>query len=259
MLSAGKLREAAMRSRLFRTLSFVTVTALGAASAWTLVPHAAGEQTVPMDPGRAAYMREHFAEVMTAHTAVIRGDLAAAASAAKSLADREGWPSLPGGAAPHVAAMRQAAGEAAKAQDILSVAYATALMLNVCGDCHRAVGTMPAAPLAPRTELGGVVGHMLEHQRAADQLLQGLVIPSNSLWRAGAEALVGAPVNPRDLPVDSTARRELMATEERIHRLATQAVQVTDSRARASFYGQFLAGCADCHKRHPKVWGPPPR
>jgi cytochrome c553 len=152
--------------------------------------------------------------------------------------------------------MRQAAQQAAEAKDIVSAAFSTAVMLTTCGDCHRAVGTMPSAPLTPRPELGGVVGHMLQHQRAADQILQGLIVPSNTLWRAGAEALVAAPLHPSDLPVDATLRQKMAPVEERIHRLAGAAAQVTDSRARASFYAQILAGCADCHRLGPKVWGP---
>ena len=40
---------------------------------------------------------------------------------------------------------------------------------------------------------------------------------------------------------------ELLASEERIHQLASQAVVVEDSKARAMLYGQILARCADCH------------
>lgn len=217
-----------------------------------------GEQTVRSDPERAEHMRAHFGQAMAVHAAVIRGDLPAVAAAAKALADDEGPASLPAGSGRHVATLRRAARQAIDAKDIVAAAYSTALMLNACGDCHRAVGTMPAVPSASRSQLGGVVGHMLEHQQAADQLLQGLIIPSTSLWRAGAKGLVTAPLNPRDLPVSAEARRAMASTEEHIHRIATGAIQATDSRARASFYAQILAGCADCHKQHAKLWGPKP-
>jgi cytochrome c553 len=248
-----------MRGRVYAAPFVVTATAAGAVAGWAMFPVRLQGQTVPHYPERAALMRAHFDQVMTIHTAVIRGDLAAVAPAAKLLAEQGGPASLPAGSAPHVAAMRQAARQAAQAKDIVSAAFSTAVMLSTCGDCHRAVGTMPAAPLDVRPELGWVVGHMLEHQRAADQLLQGLIVPSNSLWRAGAEGLVAAPLHPKDLPVNSTLRREMAPTEERIHRIASDAIQATDSRARASFYAQILSGCADCHKLNPKLWGPKPR
>ncbi|MDH4065501.1 MAG: hypothetical protein OEW19_13970, partial [Acidobacteriota bacterium] len=54
----------------------------------------------------------------------------------------------------------------------------------------------------------------------------------------------------------ANTRRQLAPTEERVHRLATDAIQATDAKTRAGFYGQVLAGCADCHKLHAKLWGP---
>jgi len=117
---------------------------------------------------------------------------------------------------------------------------------------------MPAQAIRPRPQVGGVVGHMLEHQVAVDLMFQGLVVPSDSLWRQGTRAMATAPLHPRELPVDSAVRRELAPTEERVHRIATAAAQATDPFARAGFYGQMLAGCADCHKRHARIWGPKP-
>ena len=57
--------------------------------------------------------------------------------------------SLPEGSAPYVAAMREAAGRTAAASSVLEAAMGTAAMLKTCGDCHRGVGTMPAAPADP--------------------------------------------------------------------------------------------------------------
>jgi cytochrome c553 len=202
-------------------------------------------------------MRAHFNQAMVVHAAVIRGDLAAVAPAARVLADQDPA-SLPAGSASHVAAMKQAAREAADARDILAAGQATARMLSACGNCHRALGTMPAVTSRPRPSVGGIVGHMLEHQVAVDQMLEGLVVPSDSLWRAGTRAMATAPLHSRELPVDSAVRRELAPTEERVHRMATDAVQASDPFARAGFYAQMLAGCADCHKRHAKIWGPKP-
>lgn len=235
-----------------------SAAAISLTLAYGHVPAANG-QTVRTDTARAAQMREHFARAMTLHVAVIRGDLPAIAPAAQALLEYEGPTGVPARAATYVAAVRKAAADVSRATDVVTAAYSTALMLTACGDCHRSVGTMPAAPLAIHRELGGVVGHMLAHQRAADQMLQGLIVPSDSLWRAGTRAFVSAPLHPSDLPVHSAERRQLAPIEERIHRLATDAAQATDARARASFYGQMLAGCADCHKQHARLWGPKPQ
>jgi cytochrome c553 len=218
-------------------------------------------QTVPYDPERAGYMRAHFGETMLVHGAVIRGDLPAATAAAKRLAVVEDPRPLPSGAAPQLAAFREAAQKAANAKDIVAAAQAVAQMLTTCGECHRAVGTMPATPPVSMPVLGGLTGHMFDHRQGADQMLHGLVIPSTTLWQSGAKALASAPP-PRyeDLVVPAGARQQMIAADEQLHRTARIAFQANEPRARASLYGQMVAGCADCHKRHepaaprPKPW-----
>ncbi|MCC7242096.1 MAG: hypothetical protein IT180_09240 [Acidobacteria bacterium] len=241
-------------------LALITVGVVGlAADAGRAGRQATGAApSVQGDTVQAAYMKAHLGQVLVVHAAVIRGDLAAVGPAARALATLDDQ-QFPAGAPDQVKAMKAAAARAADATDALAAGRATAEMLTSCGNCHRTVGTRPAVPARPRPEVGGVVGHMLEHQLAADQLLEGLVIPSDTSWRAGARALMVAPLNPRELPVDSEIRRQLAPTEERVHRLATDAIQATDPLARAGFYGQVLAGCADCHRLHAKLWGPKPR
>jgi hypothetical protein len=213
-------------------------------------------QAVKADAAREAYMQGHFAQVMAVHEAVIRGDLVEAHRLASWLATQGGPDSLPAGSAPHVAAMREAAGRTAAASSVLEAALGTAAMLKTCGDCHRAVGTMPAAPLELPLPAGRkIVGHMLAHQHAADQMLQGLVVPSNSLWRQGASDLSTPPLDD-DLKGDAKLGREAKASERRIHVLAGEARRVEAPAARAVFYAQILARCADCHASHPNVWGP---
>jgi hypothetical protein len=206
--------------------------------------HAAARQP----QSRADQMRGHFNHALAIHAAVIRGDLPAVKPEAAALAGIDPA-TMPPGPATQIAAVRSAAGDAAKAGTILEAARSTALMLTACGNCHRATGAAPALPPAQRTAGTGLSGHMHEHQDAADELLRGLVQPADDRWRAGARALAAAPLNPKELPVDSTLRRQIAPTEERVHRLAADAVQATDPVARAGFYGQILAGCADCHTR----------
>lgn len=212
-------------------------------------------QSPQPDAQRAAEMREHYWDAMAMHTAVIRGDLAAVAASAQSLTQYAGPPGMPDRAAGHVVAIRRAAAEAATAPNVVVAATSSAVMLNACGQCHRAVGAHPSLSLRVAPELGGVVGHMLAHQRAADQIFQGLVVPSDALWRAGARALASAPLHSAELPVGALEGRKLARTEQQIHRVATDAAQATEPRARANYYGQMLAGCADCHRRSAK-WGP---
>jgi hypothetical protein len=248
------------RSSLFPPAAALAVVALTVAAlsvATVRVSSApAPAQAVTTDAQRAAHMQAHFSQVMTVHEAVIRGDLAAVRAPATWLAEHDAPMALPPGSAPFVADLRRAARRTADAPTVLDAALATADMLRTCGDCHRAVGTMPAAPLAKASELGGVVGHMLGHQRAADQMLQGLVVPSSALWRSGADGFSAAPLRHAALPDDRKLTPQLVAAEKRIHALAAVAGKAEDSAARAVFYGQIIAGCADCHAVHQKVWGP---
>ena len=128
-------------------------------------------------------------------------------------------------------------------------AFATARMLSACGSCHRAAGTMPAVPLRSHREVGGLVGHMQHHQQVADRLLQGLVVPSTTLWRSGAEGLAGAPLSPAALGMTGEAARDTAPVEAAIHGLAADAMAADEPLARASYYSRILTGCADCHRR----------
>jgi hypothetical protein len=244
------------RSHLLLLLLVATaVAALNAATA-RVSTASAGAQAVVPQPGRAAHMQAHYSQVLTVHAAVIRGDLAAARAPATWIADHDAPPSLPSGSAPFVEQMRRAARRTAQASTVLEAALGTADMLKTCGDCHRGVGTMPSVSPSSGPDVGGVVGHMLAHQRASDQMLQGLVIPSSAMWRTGTAGFSTAPLRASKLPDDPKLTGEVTASERRIHELAAQAAKTDDDSARAVFYGQIIARCADCHALHRKVWGP---
>jgi hypothetical protein len=240
---------------LFTLLVGASVAVLGIATARVSSAPAAAQAVVPQ-ADRAAHMQVHFSQVMTVHEAVIRGDLAAARVPATWLVEHDAPASLPSGSEPYVAQMRRAARRTAQASTVAEAALGTADMLKTCGDCHRGLGTMPAVAPPTGSEVGGMVGHMLAHQRAADQLLQGLIVPSNAMWRAGADGFSGAPLHTDALPADPKLTRQLTASEKRLHELAAQAGKADDGGARAVFYGQLIARCADCHAVHRKVWGP---
>jgi hypothetical protein len=235
------------RARVALALAVAVLGALGLAGA--------GNQSAQPDTQRAVAMHGHYADAVAMHNAVIKGDLAGVSLAAQALTEYTAPPGMPDRSDARVADIRQAAREAAAATTILSAAVSSAVMFTACGQCHQLVGTQPVLRSRPSPEVGGLVGHMLEHQRAADQIFQGLVVPSDSKWRDGLRGFAKAPLNPTDLRVGAEARRTLSQTEERMHRLATDAAQATEPRSRANYYGLLLAGCADCHSRS-KSWGP---
>jgi hypothetical protein len=201
-------------------------------------------------------MRAHYGRALDVHAAVIRGDLRATSEAAAWLADNAGLSPLPSGGQPFVDTIRTGARKVAGSKDLAMAAAATSTMLAACGGCHQAAKVMPAAPVREPAKVGGIVGSMVQHQRAAEQMLQGLVVPSASMWRDGARGFKDAEFHPKDLPVNTSARRQMVATEKRLQQLAADAIEIGDADARARTYGAILAACADCHRQHPKIWGP---
>jgi mono/diheme cytochrome c family protein len=229
-----------------RLLALAIPTLLSAGA--IVIAAAAGEprstqavQSVPSSPARLVQMQHHFLQVTLIHEAIIRGDLPSVREPALTLAHLPIPPDTPARTAPFAAAIGQAA---------------TTVMLRQCGECHRAAGVLPAPSRTLRPDVGGIVGHMLEHQRAVDELLQGLVIPSATEWRQGAERLRAAPLRPDQYPPDPRLTSELKRTDARVHQIADRAVKAADAPARAAVYSDLLTTCAQCHGLHRQIWGP---
>ena len=216
----------------------------------------AARQAKPSNPQTAQHMREHFTKVREVEAAVIRGDLEAVRAPAEWLASHESTLELDKASASQVSVMRETAKRAADAKDIKSAAAATAAMLAACGDCHRAAGVMPALMQAKPPVVGGTVGHMLQHQRAVDQMADGLIVPSTESWKQGAEALKAAPLRSGALPRDARLTREVAASEDRVHVLAEQASAAAEAQTRVNAYAQIISTCAQCHGLHGRIWGP---
>lgn len=227
-----------------------TLAAIGIAG----VPSAAPQEK-PASP-TAQHMRVHFSRVIEAHDAVVRGDLKAVKAPAQWLASHEATQELDKASASQVAAMRHAAQRAADAKDIESAAGATVSMLAACGTCHRAARAMPPRVVPEMPHVGGTVGHMLEHKRAVDMMMNGLIVPSATLFRQGAEALKAAPLKASALPRDPKLTREVLAAEDAIHVLADRAASASDDPSRVSAYAQIITSCARCHGLHERIWGP---
>jgi cytochrome c553 len=156
--------------------------------------------------------------------------------------------------------MRNTAGRAAAATEIEDLAIMAGSMLALCGDCHRAVGVTPPLRIAGKEpQAGGTVLHMLEHKRAVDFMLEGLMGPSPSAWTQGAKLLSKAPLRRSDLALDATTTREVLNKERDIHALAKRGVSANDARSRLYIYSEILQSCSACHSLHPKMRGRPNR
>jgi cytochrome c553 len=208
------------------------------------------------NPHTSAHMREHFAKVIEAHDAVVRGDLDSAKAPAEWLAAHDPTPELDKASASHVSVMRQAARRAADATDLATAAQGTAAMLAACGDCHRAAGVVPPMGVPAEPHVGGTVGHMLAHKHAIDLMMQGLIVPSAALWQQGAAGLKHAPLKASDLPRDPKLTRQILAAEDEVHLLAERAASASEQPARIAAYAQVISACGRCHGLHGRVWGP---
>jgi cytochrome c553 len=107
--------------------------------------------------------------------------------------------------------------------------------------------------------VGQTVGHMLDHQRAADHLMQGLIVPSSTLWNQGAQGLRQAPLSNGKLPKDQKLTADVAAGELHVHQLGDRAAGTSDPQARSALYGELLGTCARCHSLHQNIWGPTKR
>lgn len=214
-------------------------------------------QTGPgSNPALAVHMREHFQRVGEVESAVIRGDLDDVREPATWLASHDSSIELGRASASQVATLKEAARKAADAKDVPTAAAATARMIAACGDCHRAAGVVPAPAKPSQSPVGGTVGHMLEHKLATDLMSEGLIIPSDTLWKEGANDLKEAPLRPAELPRDQKLTPQIAAAEGHIHDLALKAGQASEQAARVEVYGQIISTCAECHGLHGRVWGP---
>lgn len=133
--------------------------------------------------------------------------------------------------------MNAAAARLAEATDIGAASQALGALARTCGDCHATLGG-PAAPIgeAPEAEDGGVTLRMKRHRWAEARLWDGLVVPSDRAWRAGAHALADAPLVPA---------ADVLA--QSVHALGRKAIVVGARVDRGAVYGELMATCASCH------------
>jgi cytochrome c553 len=228
---------------------------LGLSSGVMLWVAALGAQAMKPEPARVAQMHEHYQLVAVIQSAVTRGDLDAAREPARRLHDSPVPRGLPDAMTRHATAMTTAAGRVAAATTLTDAAHAAGTMLAACGTCHLATGSAPAMPDAPAPAVGGLVGHMVDHQRAITQLQHGLMTPSTSDWTRGARALRAAPLHRADLPADSRSSTELKRVEDAVHRLAEEALSAELTATRVRVFSTLLSRCAECHRLHKAIWG----
>ena len=223
-----------------------------------VAPFAQGAPTQSPEPipSRGAEMQHHFSQITALHEALIRGDLRAMLAPAATLATTDPPEQFSEMAVPFVEEIRRSARRAGTAPNLRSAAASVVTLLGQCAGCHQAVGVYPSPASPRRPDLPMIVGHMLQHQRAADDMLQGLLMPSASRWIEAADRLETATLRPEEWPPDSKLTAEARQADKDVHALATRARTATTARARANLYVDLVTTCASCHSLRRSIWGP---
>ena len=230
---------------------------LGLTARFVVSAQQSQQRSLDSTPDRMVLMDHHFSNVSVLHTALIRGDLAAALRPARELAVMSVPPAVPAAAISHVEAIRAAARRAANATAIGDAATAAATMLQHCGECHRQVGVFPALREGGYETASNISAHMREHKRGLDQMLYGLVVPSSQQWLEGARRLSQAELESDKLPSDRAMTKTIREGETRVHEIAERATRADDAADRTRLYAELVTTCASCHALR-KDWGPAP-
>lgn len=223
-----------------RLLATAAITAL---APFILQPSPGSAQ----EPTKQA-MWSHFLAAADVQAAVIRGDLEATKEAATWMAEHE-EPGLPDGSEPFLRELQRASARVVEAKTIEAAGAATGRIAAACGSCHREFfpGMEPTEHVEPPPgERGDVPMHMVRHVWASDRLWEGLILPSNAAWEAGADAFAGGPLATDELAFDNP--EGVRALANRTHELGRRAGLETEPSLRARTYGELLSTCAACHQ-----------
>jgi hypothetical protein len=222
-----------------------------ASSAARLQPRAADASELSSELTEPArhFTHEHFSIATTARDALVDGDIAAVRAPLRAFADHDYARQAPEDWLRQVARLQAAARETSQAETLASAARGVASMARVCGECHKAFDR--PLELAPLAVAGGAPASDAEPERmhrhfwATRRLWEGLVAPSDQAWRAGAEALARAPMEPPT--TRRTPRAGFAEAMTRLREFGQRALAVESLDERIDVYALTLATCADCH------------
>jgi hypothetical protein len=193
-------------------------------------------------------MFSHFALATDLRTFVVNGDLERLRLTAQELSLAEETWGLPPGSEPYVVGVRAAARQAVEAPDMEAASRAVAEVAMACGDCHLANQTtlgerfQVAAPLLsnPATR------HTNFLSWVSRLLWDGVLGPSEAMWRTGAGALAGGEGVPAPR-ASYVPRSEVMRTAETLRNLGAEAVVAVDAETRVRILADVWMECAGCH------------
>jgi hypothetical protein len=140
----------------------------------------------------------------------------------------------------------------ALAPDFETAANELAMISLSCGNRHWFVDHGPK-PLPDARVLEGSAGEellkerMVRHAIGAEQMWEGLIIPSDHSWHDGATVLAQAPLKTHledGMAIDSGTQARI----DELRALARTARVARSHKDRARLYGQMIGRCASCHQ-----------
>jgi cytochrome c553 len=198
-------------------------------------------------PTLQSSMKDHDKRGAAMRDAVARGDLDGTRREAHFLVDlrldREVDPTW----RQKLDSLNAAAARVVNSTDLTEASRGLGAVAKTCGDCHAMIGKRDAVTVEPVPDDSGVRPRMLKHQWAIAQLWNGLVVPSDEAWRAGANALADAPLSPALLTPGKTPVPKVGVLTSSVHDMGRKAQTLGDAQARAAILGDLMATCAACH------------
>jgi len=193
---------------------------------------------------RERLMRAHFKETADIRKAVIDGTLQATVKPAQALSDMKGLGTPQKGWQPALDAMKNAAQRFGQSPDMPAAAAAISDIGVACGTCHRTGGGPKVEPGSAPAVDKTVASQMKLHAWATERLWEGLYVPSDASWKAGAGALKPGSFAKETLTKGGVHARSAAANFDTI--VPTLAGKKTlEERAKA--YASLLETCSSCH------------
>jgi cytochrome c556 len=198
----------------------------------------------PGSPGELL-MRDHFKQTVTIRESLIWGKVSNAVAPAESLAGIEGVKTLPKHWQVSVTQLQEAARRIRQSSDLPEAAAATADIGRACGLCHASVrGPEVKLDAAPAMD-SSVASRMRRHHWATERLWEGLYVPSNPAWAAGAAAL---DIDPFAGDALNKGGVHAKSAGSRFNKTAKTLAQAKTSEARGAAYSELLSTCGPCHE-----------
>ncbi|MEO8702166.1 MAG: hypothetical protein ABI867_19135 [Kofleriaceae bacterium] len=192
-------------------------------------------------------MTEHFVVVSKLERAIARGHLDDAHRHARWIDEHDEAPQLVAWR-PFVDEMRASARAIAETTDLPTAGVLAARLAAACSDCHVATHAVVTFAWEPVPDEAPVLQvQMRRHEWAAERLWEGLVGPSDALWREGTSVLATAKLD--TVAASSGASRgDVLALANQVRQLARRATTLSERRDRATLFGELLSTCAGCHQ-----------